>query len=62
VGICGQSGSRRIGKSFFATVSRRALFIFILGREGKKEMLHLLKYWTTMRSQDFVDLKQKLGV
>ncbi|KAJ6581538.1 hypothetical protein B0H19DRAFT_510997 [Mycena capillaripes] len=31
-------------------------------REGKKEMLHLLKYWTTMRSQDFVDLKQKLGV
>ncbi|KAJ7224218.1 hypothetical protein GGX14DRAFT_648999 [Mycena pura] len=31
-------------------------------REGKKEMLHLLKYWTTMRSQDFVDLKQKFGV
>ncbi|KAJ7180699.1 hypothetical protein C8R46DRAFT_590885 [Mycena filopes] len=31
-------------------------------REGKKEMLHLLKYWTTMRSQDFLDLKQKLGV
>ncbi|KAJ7247636.1 hypothetical protein B0H12DRAFT_738905 [Mycena haematopus] len=31
-------------------------------RDGKKEMSHLLKYWTTMRSQDFVDLKQKLGV
>ncbi|KAJ7612456.1 hypothetical protein DFH06DRAFT_149050 [Mycena polygramma] len=31
-------------------------------REGKKEMLHLLKYWTSMRSQDFVDLKLKLGV
>ncbi|KAJ7668306.1 hypothetical protein B0H17DRAFT_220473 [Mycena rosella] len=30
--------------------------------EGKKEMLHLLKYWTTMRSQEFVDLKQKFGV
>ncbi|KAJ7155413.1 hypothetical protein C8R43DRAFT_884691 [Mycena crocata] len=31
-------------------------------RRGKKEMLHLLKYWTTMRSQDFVDLKTKFGV
>ncbi|KAJ6591578.1 hypothetical protein DFH09DRAFT_1306314 [Mycena vulgaris] len=35
---------------------------FCRDREGKKEMLHLLKYWTTMRSQDFVDLKQKFGV
>ncbi|KAJ6515129.1 hypothetical protein C8R47DRAFT_1206474 [Mycena vitilis] len=35
---------------------------FNLRREGKKEMLHLFKYWTSMRSQDFVDLKLKLGV
>ncbi|KAF8216535.1 hypothetical protein K438DRAFT_1558005, partial [Mycena galopus ATCC 62051] len=31
-------------------------------KKDRQEMLHLLKYWTTMRSQDFVDLKQKLGV
>ncbi|KAJ6555746.1 hypothetical protein B0H10DRAFT_1207704 [Mycena sp. CBHHK59/15] len=31
-------------------------------REGKKEMAHLLKYWSSMRSQDFVDLKVKFGV
>ncbi|KAJ7623229.1 hypothetical protein FB45DRAFT_869866 [Roridomyces roridus] len=31
-------------------------------REGKKEMQVLLTCWTTFRSQDFVDLKQRLGV
>ena len=31
-------------------------------REGKKEMAHLLKYWCTMGSQEFVALKEKLGV
>ncbi|KAF7356569.1 RING finger domain-containing protein [Mycena venus] len=47
---------------FFATLCLSYLLIFIVHREGKKEMLHLLKYWTTMRSQDFVDLKHRLGV
>jgi hypothetical protein len=31
-------------------------------REGKKEMTHLLKCWCTMGSQEFVALKEKLGV
>ncbi|KAF9461205.1 hypothetical protein BDZ94DRAFT_1264236 [Collybia nuda] len=31
-------------------------------REGKKEMNHLLKFWSTLASQDFISLKQKLGV
>ncbi|KAF8159518.1 hypothetical protein B0H34DRAFT_673876 [Crassisporium funariophilum] len=31
-------------------------------REGKREMTHLLKYWCSMGSQDFIVLKQKLGV
>lgn len=31
-------------------------------REGKKEMAHLLKCWCTMGSQEFVALKEKLGV
>jgi hypothetical protein len=44
-------------------VSAAYVLTFIFSpREGKKEMLHLLKYWTAMGSQDFVDLKQKLGV
>ncbi|KAJ7759277.1 hypothetical protein B0H16DRAFT_1535076 [Mycena metata] len=39
-----------------------SIYFYRVDREGKKEMTHLLKYWTTMRSQDFLDLKQKLGV
>ncbi|KJA28010.1 hypothetical protein HYPSUDRAFT_62399 [Hypholoma sublateritium FD-334 SS-4] len=31
-------------------------------REGKKEMAYLLKYWSTMGSQDFVEMKLNLGV
>lgn len=31
-------------------------------REGKNEMAHILKYWSTMGSQDFISVKQKLGV
>jgi hypothetical protein len=45
---------------FFLQRYFSALLISI--RDGKREMLHLLKYWPTLRSQDFVDLKHKLGV
>ncbi|PPQ67895.1 hypothetical protein CVT26_007095 [Gymnopilus dilepis] len=30
--------------------------------QGKEEMAYILKYWSTMGSQDFIALKQKLGV
>ncbi|KAF7370575.1 RING finger domain-containing protein [Mycena sanguinolenta] len=31
-------------------------------RQGKEEMTDLLRRWTSMRSQEFVNLKQRLGV
>ncbi|KAF9054518.1 hypothetical protein BJ165DRAFT_1439480 [Panaeolus papilionaceus] len=31
-------------------------------REGKREMAHLVNHWCTMESQDFILLKQTLGV
>jgi len=31
-------------------------------RDGKKEMAQLFKSWPTLRSQDFIELKRKLGV
>ncbi|KAH9479427.1 Tripartite motif-containing protein 5 [Psilocybe cubensis] len=31
-------------------------------REGKKEMAYILNHWSTMGSQDFINMKQKLGV
>lgn len=31
-------------------------------RDGRREMNNLLQYWSTLKSQDFVALKEKLGV
>jgi hypothetical protein len=63
VGVPEQNGLRGIGMLFHAF--RFAPLIhspFVNLRQGRKEMMNLVKNWTTMRSHEFLALKVKFEV